>query len=128
MIERFSSGAPWEPVVGYSRAVRAGDLVFVAGCTGIGADGTPVSEDPAQQLRQALRNVAAALALADARLEEVVRTRMYVRDASQWRALGAVHAEVFGEIRPVTSMLAVAGFVDPALHVEVEADAFAPRA
>ena len=127
-IERHGSGTPWERVVGYSRVVRAGDLVLVAGTTATTADGAIAGlGDAYAQTRQALENVAAALALAGARLEDVVRTRMSVTDISLWEEIGRAHGEVFGEIRPVTAMVQVAALIDPRMLVEIEAEAWAPR-
>lgn len=120
-IERFGSGGRWEQAVGYSRTVRAGPLVFVAGCTGVGADGEVVSEDAYEQMRQACRNVAAALALAGATTADVVQTRMYVTDIGLWEAIGRGHAEAFGAAPPVASMVEVARLIDPRMVVEVEA-------
>ncbi|MFL5845695.1 MAG: RidA family protein [Solirubrobacteraceae bacterium] len=123
-IERFSSGGPWEKAVGYSRAVRAGNLVFVAGCTGVGEDGEVVPGGAYEQAAQACRNVAAALELAGAGVADVVQTRMYVTDIAQWEAVGRAHAEVFGAAPPVSAMVQVSGFISPAMVVEIEATAF----
>lgn len=120
-IERFGSGGRWEQVVGYSRTVRAGQLVFVAGCTGVGADGEVVSEDAYEQMRQACRNVEAALALAGATTADVVQTRMYVTDIGLWEAIVRGHAEAFGAAPPVASMVEVVRLIDPRMVVEVEA-------
>lgn len=122
-----SSGAVWEPVVGYSRAVRVGPWVAVAGTTAATDGGGAVGgDDVAEQAREALRRIAVALEQAGSRLEDVVRTRIFVTDISRWREVGRVHGEVFGAIRPATSMLQVSALIDPALLVEIEADAVVP--
>ena len=124
MIERHGSGAPWEDVVGYSRVVRAGSAVHVAGTTATTADGAIAAPgDPYEQTMQALRNVEDALARAGATLADVVSTRMYVTDISRWEEVGRAHGQFFGAIRPATSMVEVRRLIDPDMLVEIEADA-----
>ncbi|MVU80964.1 RidA family protein [Nocardia sp. ET3-3] len=122
-----SSGAAWEPIVGYSRAVRVGQWVSVAGTTAATPDGGVVGgDDIAEQAREALRRIVAALAEVGAGPEHVVRTRIFVTDISRWEEVGKAHGEVFADIRPAASMLEVSALIDPALMVEIEADAVVP--
>ena len=121
----IGSGAPWEAVVGYSRAVRVGPYVHVAGTTATNAAGEVVGAgDPAAQAEQALANIAAALEKAGASLEHVVRTRIFVVNIDHWEAIGRVHGKVFGAIRPAATMVEVKRLIHPDMLVEIEADAY----
>ena len=122
-VSRISSGAPWEALVGYSRVVVRGDAAWVSGTTAI-VDGVVVHPgDGAAQTRQILSTIGAALERAGFTVNDVVRTRMFVTDISRWEEIGRVHGEVFGDVRPATTMVQVAALIDPAMLVEIEADA-----
>jgi enamine deaminase RidA (YjgF/YER057c/UK114 family) len=126
-VERHGSGGPWEATVGYSRVVKAGPTVEVAGCTAIDAEGNMVGGASVyDQARQALANVVAALALVGAGPEHVIRTRLFITDITRWEELGRAHGEVFGDVRPVTAMYGISALLDPRMLVEVEATAYLP--
>ncbi len=123
-IRRLPSGAPWEPLIGYSRVVVAGPLIFVAGTTATVQGRVVGVGDAYAQTVQAFRNVETALASAGARLSDVVQTQMFVTDITRWEEVGRAHRELFGDVMPVTAMVGVAGLIDPDMLVEVQAVAY----
>lgn len=124
MRQRYEAGVPWEPIVGYSRGVRVGDVIHCSGTAPTGPDGSIVAPgDPGEQARQCIRNLRTTLEALGGRLEDVVRTRIFVKDITRWEAIGKAHGEFFATIRPVTTMVEVSAFIDPAILVEIEAEA-----
>lgn len=125
--QNFGSGRPWEAVVGYSRAVRVGQMIYVAGTTSVDESGAVVGPgDPGAQTTQALRIIEAALAKLGASMRDVVRTRIFVTNIANWEAIGRAHGEFFRDIRPAATMVEVSRLIDPALLVEIEAEAIVP--
>lgn len=122
--QTFSSAAPWEKVVGYSRAVRTGPFIAVTGCASVGPDGELVGEgDAYAQAKRCIEVIAETLGKAGASLDDVVRTRMFVTDIERWEEVGRAHSEAFGDVMPATTMVEVSRLIDPRMLVEIEADA-----